>query len=277
MGDLNREYVGKSYPPKTFTVEAERTIAYALATNDENPWYVDRSREGGIIAPPLFAVAPAGELLIESLTDMQLGVPLDRTLHGEQDMYFISPIRPGDKLVTEAKILDMTDTSTGETMTTEVVTKTEGGELRCRSLAIAYVRHPEKKKNSQPEPEVDRGASLVEQSMKVTDDQPLRYAEASGDHNPPHVNEDFAKAIGFRTVILQGLCTMAFTSMAVIDALCAGNPTRLKRLKVRFSKVVYPGDVLTTSIWTQGGNYTFQTANQDGVLVIKDGVAEIES
>jgi len=277
MGDLNREYVGKVYPPKTFAVEAERTMAYAFATNDENPAYIDGSRDGGIIAPPLFAVTPAGELLIESLTDMQLGVPLDRTLHGEQDMYFVSPIRPGDKLVTEARILDMSDTSTGETMTTEVVTKTEEGDLRCRSLAIAYIRHPEKKKNRQPEPEVDKGTPLAEQPMKVTDDQPARYAEASGDHNPPHVSEDFAKAIGFRTVILQGLCTMAFTSKAVIDELCAGDPTKLKRLKVRFSKVVYPGDVLTTSIWQQDGHYAFQTANQDGVLVIKDGIAETES
>jgi acyl dehydratase len=111
--------------------------------------------------------------------------------------------------------------------------------------------------------------------MKVTEDQPRRYAEASGDHNLPHVDEGFAKMIGFRTVILQGLCTMAFAGKAIVDGICGGDPEKLSRLKARFSNVVYPGDALTTRIWQEGdGSFTFETINQDGATVLKDGAAE---
>jgi acyl dehydratase len=277
MGELNRSFIGKTYDAKTFKVEADRTTAYAAATNDERPEYTDESRAGGITAPLLFAVVPATDLLIASLTDSEVGLPLDRTLHGEQDMTFVNPIRPGDVLVTDAKIVDIAETSTGETLSTEIVSRTEEDEERVRSLMTAYVRDPSKKRDKKIEEVPDRGEPLARATMSVRSDQPGVYAEASGDHNMPHTNEDFAKAIGFRTVILQGLCTMAFSSKAIVDELCGGDPTKLKRLKVRFSKVVYPDDVLTTSIWERDGVYVFDMRNQEGALVIKDGVAEIEA
>ena len=102
-------------------------------------------------------------------------------------------------------------------------------------------------------------------------------ADASGDRNPPHVDENFARAIGYKGVFLQGLCTMAFASQAAIRSLASNDPRRLRRLKVRFSKIVFPGDELTTLFWSAGdGTYSFETQNQNGDLVIRDGLAEIE-
>ncbi len=275
MGALKRELVGKTYPAQTYTVTAEATKRYALATNDPNPWYLDESRPGGIVAPPLFAVVPAYSFLTTVLTDPGLQLPLDRVLHGEQDMYFFSPIRPGDVLVSSGRVAAVEERSTGETLTVEVVSLTEAGEERVRQLLTAFIRDPSRRGGGR-EQVADRGAPVAQAVMQVTEDQPYRYAEASGDYNPPHVNEEFAKMIGFRTVILQGLCTMAFAAKAVVDELCRGDPTRLRRLKVRFSKVVYPGDVLTTRIWEEAaGRYALETTNQDGGLVIRDGVVEI--
>lgn len=270
---LQPSVVGKEYPPETYRVNAEATRAYALATNDDNPRYVSGS---DLIAPPLFAVVPAFNLLAGTLMDPAVGLPLDRTLHGEQDMHFASPIRPEDTLVTKAKISGVEETSTGETLITEILTSTADGVERVRSRMVAFVRDPEKKRSSEMPTAAMRGETVAEAVMAVSSDQSYRYAEASGDHNPPHVNEDFAKMIGFRTVILQGLCTMAFACKAVVDEICAGDPERLKRLKVRFSKVVYPGDVLTTRIWAVDGNiYSFETTNTEGQAVIKEGLAEV--
>jgi acyl dehydratase len=73
---------------------------------------------------------------------------------------------------------------------------------------------------------------------------------------------------------------MAFTSWAAIGELAAGEPKLLKRLAVRFSKPVLPGETMTTRFWTVGERdgktvYAFESTNPAGDAVIKDGVAEI--
>jgi len=62
----------------------------------------------------------------------------------------------------------------------------------------------------------------------------------------------------------------------------AGDPLRLKRMKVRFTKPVYPGDTLTTPIWLvnrHGGGevVAYEVHNQDAVAVITEGQAEVAS
>ena len=75
---------------------------------------------------------------------------------------------------------------------------------------------------------------------------------------------------------------MAFTSKVAIDKLCSGDPTRLKRLRVRFSRPVLPGQTITTKIWpdpdkSDRQTFAFETYNQNNQPVIKDGLAEISS
>ena len=75
---------------------------------------------------------------------------------------------------------------------------------------------------------------------------------------------------------------MAFTSWAAILNLADGDPRRLRRLAVRFSKPVLPGETVTTRFWNCGadggtGAYAYETTNPAGDAVIKDGVAEIAS
>src|SRR5436305_4273285 len=70
--------------------------------------------------------------------------------------------------------------------------------------------------------------------LKVTPDRFLtgRYAGASGDFNPIHIDEDFARKVGLPGRILHGLWTMAQVARAHTDA--AGGPDKLKRLSVQF-------------------------------------------
>ena len=71
---------------------------------------------------------------------------------------------------------------------------------------------------------------------------PFYYAGASGDFNPIHIDNDFAKKAGLGGIILQGLCTMAFAYRAVMGD---KDPEKIKKLKVRFRNVVKPLDRLT--------------------------------
>ena len=104
-------------------------------------------------------------------------------------------------------------------------------------------------------------------------DQTFRYAEASGDPMQIHLDEEFAKAVGLPGIIIHGLCTMAFTSVAAIGHACPDDPTRLKRLAVRFAIIALPEQTITTRIWDAArARYAYETTSDAGAVVIKDGL-----
>src|SRR5439155_15322251 len=129
-------------------------------------------------------------------------------------------------------------------------------------------------------PESARANVLGEVTIHVDDYQTFRYAEASGDPMPIHLDENVARSVGLPGIIVHGLCTMAFCSQAVIKTVADGDPARLKRLAVRFAKNVFPGRDVTVTVYDAGGAdgrkaYAFE-AHSDGQLVISNGRAEVE-
>ncbi len=73
--------------------------------------------------------------------------------------------------------------------------------------------------------------------------RPIYYAAASGDFNPIHIDPEVGKEAGLGGAILQGLCTLGWAVDAFIAYL--GDPGRVSGIKVRFSRPVAPGDVVT--------------------------------
>ncbi|GAA2448242.1 MaoC family dehydratase [Streptomyces lavendulocolor] len=89
--------------------------------------------------------------------------------------------------------------------------------------------------------EVEVGAELPAQSFPVTRATLVQYAGASGDFNPIHWNEKFAKEVGLPDVIAHGMFTMAEAIRVVTD--WAGDPGAVVEYGVRFTKpVVVPND-----------------------------------
>ena len=79
-------------------------------------------------------------------------------------------------------------------------------------------------------------------SRVVTSDDVKRYADASGDKNPLHQDEDFARAVGFPGIIAHGMFTMGHLARSLTDWL--GDPSRLKRLSVQFRAPVFMGETI---------------------------------
>lgn len=107
--------------------------------------------------------------------------------------------------------------------------------------------------------------------------RPIYYAGASGDFNPIHIDPEAAKAVGLGGSILQGLCTLGWAVEAL--AVFVGDPGRVRRVRVRFSKPVRPEDTITfqgrvTSV--QDGRLTAEISatNQRGEDVLKGAVVE---
>lgn len=94
--------------------------------------------------------------------------------------------------------------------------------------------------------ELKPGASIPE--LKVTPDKylPHRYAGASGDFNPIHIDPEFAKAVGLPGNILHGLWMMAQVARGNAQ-LADGDPRALKRLSVQFRGMGFPEQELVVS------------------------------
>jgi acyl dehydratase len=106
----------------------------------------------------------------------------------------------------------------------------------------------------------------------------VRYAGASGDFNPIHWNPDHARAVGLPGVIAHGMLSMGIAARAV--SAFAGDPRALKRLKVRFSAMIEPGDTLSVrgtvaSVAEGHAIVRFSAENSAGERVLAKGEAEL--
>jgi acyl dehydratase len=114
-------------------------------------------------------------------------------------------------------------------------------------------------------------------ALKVTPDRYLtyRYAGASGDFNPIHLDDEFARSVGLPGRILHGLWTMAQVARAQTEA--AGDPLALESLEVQFRGVGLPeAEITITSEPREDGTRTCH-AEQNGKKIVKGGKAKLRS
>jgi len=270
--------LGQWSEEREFKVEAARAIAYAAATNDDNPRHT-----GGELAPPLFAVVPIWEAMQLAVARVTPPEVLMRVVHGEQDIRFHRPLVPGDLLRSRAAPVGVHVRGSGTTVVVKSESRHEAGDLVNEQYFTLFFRGVNEGESAgEPAPEhklsaeVKAGPSVAEITYQVDPDQTFRYADASGDRMPIHLDDNVAKAVGLPGIIVHGLCTMAFAGRAVIEGAGGGDPTRLRRLAVRFSRPVLPGQAVTTRLYEAGpGTYAFEVLNPEGQAAVKDGLAEV--
>src|SRR5689334_6620326 len=126
---------------------------------------------------------------------------------------------------------------------------------------------------------LEPGAAIPE--LRITPDKylPHRYAGASGDFNPIHIDPEFAKAVGLPQNILHGLWSMAQVARGV-NQLAGGDPKALKRLSVQFRGMGLPEQeiVVSGSIREVDGHRVAVEviAEQSGNAIIRNAEAELE-
>jgi acyl dehydratase len=122
------------------------------------------------------------------------------------------------------------------------------------------------------------GAQVPE--VRVMPDRYLtaRYAGASGDFNPIHIDEDYARTVGLPGRILHGMWTMAQVARAQTEA--AGGPEHLKRLSVQFRGMGLPEQEIVISGTVRevanGRVVIDAVAEQAGKQIIRNAEAEVE-
>jgi acyl dehydratase len=278
---LPLDKLGTTYGPATTVIDADRARAYAAATNDPNPAY-----EAGKVAPPVFGVVPVWPTMFEAVGAV---VPPEAAMfivHGEQDMHFHQPLVPGRSLTSRSEAHSIRVGGSGTRLTVKVTSDdTDSGDTVLTQYVTLFIRGMSDGEPGGPDkpghdfPEAAREHPVGEHSVHVDDDQTFRYRDASGDTMPIHVDEDFAKSVGLPGIIAHGLCTMAMCSQSVVATVAAGDPTRLRRLAVRFAANVFPGNDVVTSIYDAGERdgarvFAFEATSQ-GAVVVKNGLAEV--
>ena len=123
------------------------------------------------------------------------------------------------------------------------------------------------------------GDVLPEQTYTVTRADLVRYAGASGDFNPIHWNDEVAKAVGLPGVIAHGMYSMGVAARMVTG--WVGDPAAIKRLRVRFSTMIEPGQTLTAKgeVAEVDGSRVlvrFHAEDEKGEKVLSKGEAELE-
>ncbi|MCP2165887.1 MaoC family dehydratase N-terminal domain-containing protein [Goodfellowiella coeruleoviolacea] len=106
---LDQSFIGREYPPLTYTVGREKIREFAEAIGDTNPVHHDpaAARAAGyhdVVAPPTFAAIVNLRAMNVITGDPELGLDFSRVVHGDQTFVHHRPIQAGDELVTVAHV-----------------------------------------------------------------------------------------------------------------------------------------------------------------------------
>lgn len=263
--------IGKIYHGGYALVDPALAQAYAEATNDPHVAYY--GPEG--VAPPMFHMRLLYPVFWNIATDPELGLDLLRLVHGEHDATFHRPLKHWD-LVQVRGVLEAVEEKSSGLLVVSRLYGFVDGVVAVEARTSFFIRGSKKGESKKDAPEA-LPAPTFTRPIKVAPDQSYRYAKASLDENPIHIDPATAKAAGLPDVILHGLCTMALAGKAVTDVLAAGDPRFLRRLSVRFARPVLNGSTLTVKGWRKRHSADFIVVDEQGNPVITSGVAEVRS
>ncbi len=274
---INPDAVGAKGNPSKRSWTSKDALLYAVgvgAGTEELPFTTENTKDTPQKVLPTFAVIIGGG-----------GAPWDAVgsfnpalmVHGEQGIELFDEIPPDGELESVGECTAIWDKGSAAVLEFEsTATNLATGKPLLKTRTMLFCRgeggwggdRGPSEKIEFPDRPADH-----EVVYSTREDQALTY-RLSGDRNPLHSDPSFAAMGGFDKPILHGLCTWGFTGRALLHTLCDGDASRFKKMNSRFSKPVIPGDTLTISMWVDGNTALFRTANQNGDVVIDQGVFE---
>lgn len=265
LASFDSSAIGRSGVERRYEVTEAALDAYAKATGDV---------PGG----PIFAVLPVWEAIAEASKSAASEEARRYVVHYEQDIVLHRPLEAGMTLVSRATPVAILPRHNGTSLVIRTQTRREDGSLVNEQYVTEFFRgvQPaegvgERAPDHRLQVDGDPTAAIT---YRVAEDQTVRYAAASGDDFAIHLDDEFARQVGLPGRIVHGLCTMAFAGRAVLEA-AGGHPRAVRRIAVRFSAPLFPGESVTTRVWQLDGAFGFESVNEQGTPVLKDGRLEL--
>ncbi|MCW2524397.1 MAG: MaoC domain protein dehydratase [Frankiales bacterium] len=264
-------------------VDADAAMAFALATHDPN----QASRQG-LAAPPLYTTS----LIMRAFSEgWQRAVaaaeltPARALVHGTHDMYFHHPVPLESDVLVETTPYRVKQTPPGAMVTQRMVVSDRQGrplvEHFWSNICVGAIAGNEFGPPAADHafPEQAREHLIGAERYELPFDQSFRYSGVTGDRAGHAMNLAAAQAEGFPSRLVQGLCTLAICSGAVVKLAGDGDPERLSRLAVRMSAPLFARQDLSVEVYDAGltpagGRAIAFEAHSAGVTVMKHGRAE---
>jgi acyl dehydratase len=142
---VNKEAVGKRFPPFEYEVGKEKIAEYARVVGEDNPVYFDRAKakEAGfrdVAAPPMFAVVYSSGAMGPAIFDPDVGINFAMMVHGGQEFAWGEPVCAGDVITTEASVKDISEKGGMGFYVFESVSRNQDGQEVVRGTWTNIVR-----------------------------------------------------------------------------------------------------------------------------------------
>jgi len=290
--EIDPALVGTCLKDYRCSVSWRQIMNYAAAVHDKNPWHFNDEREGGIIAPPMLAVAltwPIFERFQEFIPDAKFPMEVLLTqVHYTEDIIFHRPVRPGDELTIRGRIAAIMPHRAGthavirldafDSAGVPVFTEYNGGMLR--GISCGPSGQGESDLPVIPQQQVER-PNIWEEHVHIDPLDPFIYDGCTNIFFPIHTSMQFAHAVGLPGIILQGTATLALAVREIINRQPGADPGRLKRLSCRFGGMVLPGEDIKVQLTglhsdSDGQDIFFEVQNASGGKAVNRGYARIE-
>lgn len=286
MGELNRNLIGTTTGPQTFSYTWRDVALYAMGVGagSDNLEYL---YEKDLKAIPSFGVVPYWGTFgitpprnIPTPINCTIGLDRQGSLHMAHKLILHKPIDPmGGTLTFEDTVVELFDRSgKGAVMRTELTATDASGEKVFTNIGDTLFAvysapgSPAFPKSSVLFPEREPDYVIRD---RLSPDQNLLY-RLSGDTNLLHVDAEEAHKQGFDRPIMQGLCSFGYACRLGIQALFPHQPERLTSIEAQFRSPLFPGTDIELRIWkiTDHQTYFRMIVPQTEQIILEKGVFE---
>jgi acyl dehydratase len=219
--------------------------------------------------------------------DPRTGADWVKLVHGEQDVTLYQPLPPEGTLIARNRIHSLTDKGAGKGALAGIVRDIfhrESGDHLATAKQLTFLRGDGgfsaadgvSDPSPEPLPAIAEREPDIEVELPSLPQAALIY-RLSGDYNALHADPEVAEKAGFPRPILHGLCTFGMATHAVLRTCCDYDATRFRRLALRFTAPVYPGETVRFQIWRNSEQQLQLRARIDArdVVVLNNGLVEL--
>lgn len=199
-------------------------------------------------------------------------------VHFKESMVWHAPLLIDTLYEVHAQLIQHDDRPSGAFARVQVTVATPRGFQVAQTCSTLFLQPMSRKSAApaalaQPSNAVANATALP--SWHVAWDQPDRYAQASSETNPIHLDDAAAQAMGLPGRILHGMCTLAYGARVLTACAQRGGFVQLVGLMARFARPVRPLDTLTCRLLktSDEATYQFDIVQQDQVVVVSRGTA----
>ncbi len=261
-------------------------LAYAAGLAASEAAFLDDAQAGGPRALPFQCVSlewPCVVSVREALSASLAPDEARRGVHFVQDSTFHRPMRPGDRLVTDGRIVSARRIRAGVLIVCKLQTRdAAGGEAVTTSWTSSIYRDVALEGDDRVLEAPPAGAAAAgplpadapSVRIAIPREAPHVYSECADIWNPIHTERAVALAAGLPDIILHGTATWALAGLTVLRRRADNDVGRLKRITGRFTGMVIPGeDIVVRYAPGEGEVVRFEVLTAAGRPAISDGAA----